>query len=86
MADKVDRGAVVGVFREFLGQFLDPVFSAAVHSSGNSFADGIGVVHLGGGAEQDVFGVSAGSNGGFVHPAADLSNIICDRHMATLLS
>ncbi|MBQ3573296.1 MAG: hypothetical protein IJA16_01725, partial [Clostridia bacterium] len=48
------RRAFIGIFRLRLDQLLDPVFTAAVHTAPDRLTDGIGIIHLGGGAKQGI--------------------------------
>ena len=61
-------------------QLLHPVLAAAVHAPGDGLPDGVGAVHLGGGAELDECRITAAGKGGLVHLRPDPGNIFSDGH------
>ena len=79
-ADEVDGSATVCVFLLLGHQLLDPVLAAAVHAAGDGLPDGIGAVHLGGGAELDFFGITAAGNGSRIHLRPDPGDVFSDGH------
>ena len=80
MADKMDRGAPVGILCLLLRELLHPVFTAAVNPCGNGLPDGLGIIHLGGGAEEDPFGIPSGSQSCLLHFCPDFCYIFCNGH------
>ena len=75
MSDEMDRRSVVGILGLLLGQLLHPVFPAAVHPGANRLPDSIGIVHFGGGAQEDIFGIPTGCNGGTGHFVFDSGDV-----------
>ena len=83
VADKVDGYAVIGALGQLLHQFLDAVFAAAVHAGLHSLTHSLGIVHLGGRAEEDLFGIPPGRPGSLGHLLADAGNIFLDHDVIT---
>ena len=76
----MDGGALVGIFGKLCGELLHPVFSAAVHACPDGLPDGFGIVHFGGGAELNGFGVPSCGNGGGLDLRPDPGDIFGDGH------
>ena len=80
MTDEVDGGTFVGIFALLLHQLLHPVLTAAVHTGSDCLTDGIGTVHLGGGAQLDLLGIPSGGDSRGGNPFFDGSYIFNNRH------